>query len=510
MSERSIRSLLIANRGEIAVRIMATCRAMGIRTVSVFSEVDANLPHAWQADEAYPLGMGTLAETYLHQDKLIEIALRAGVDAVHPGYGFLSENAEFAQKVLAAGLLWVGPPADCIRDMGDKIAAREAALRAGVPIVPGYDGEEQTAERLQKEAEKIGYPVMIKASAGGGGKGMRIVQQPVAFGEALAQAKSEARNAFGDDRVFLEKYITSPRHIEVQVFSDTQGNHVHLFERECSIQRRHQKIVEESPSTAVDAATRAKITSEAVALARQIGYVGAGTVEFIMEPSGTLYFLEMNTRLQVEHPVTEGITGLDLVRWQLEVAMGKPLPLRQDEIHARGHAVEVRLYAENPEQGHLPSTGQLQHVGEPKLRGLRLDSGYAAGNDVTMHYDPMLAKMIGTGATREDAIRCVCAGLRQVSFAGVKTNRAYLLQILQHEAFMRGETYTSFLETYGDELQLPQPDVDAQAVAVAAFLLAGNDGSNASARGMGATISAAGDAQVAVWEQGKIRGFRNA
>ncbi len=499
---RSIRSILIANRGEIAMRIIATCKAMGIRTVTVYSEVDSQLPHALMSDSAYLLPGETLAETYLNQAALIEIAQQSGAEAIHPGYGFLSENAGFATKVAEAGLVFIGPPASCIATMGDKIAAREAAVKAGVPVVPGYDGDDQSEPRLKTEAENIGYPVMIKASAGGGGKGMRIVNDASAFADALAQAKSEALNAFGDDRVFLEKYITSPRHIEVQVFSDTHGSHVHLFERECSIQRRHQKIVEESPSPAVDEATRAHLTEAAVSLTQSIAYVGAGTVEYIMDQGGECYFLEMNTRLQVEHPVTEMITGLDLVRWQIMVAEGKPLPMVQGAIDQQGHAIEVRIYAENPAKGHIPSVGRIAHIGQPALRNMRLECGYADGTHVTMHYDPMLAKLVCWGETREEARQALLAALDDVPFAGVQTNRAYLQHILRHAAFIDGATYTHFLEQHEQELVATELTDVQCADALAAYLLAG--------KGTARREVANDQSTPALWDMDELAGFRNA
>lgn len=501
---RPIRSILIANRGEIAVRIIATCRSMGIRTITVYSEYDAELPHACLSDAAYPLGEGSLADTYLNQDKLLKIAEQAQVDAIHPGYGFLSENATFAQRITDAGLCFIGPPVSCIADMGDKIAARKAAEAAGVPVVPGYHGDDQQDSTLMREAGRIGYPVMVKASAGGGGKGMRIVERESDFAAALSQAKSEALNAFGDDSIFVEKYLTSPRHIEVQVFSDTQGHHLHLFERECSIQRRHQKIIEESPSPAIDDTTRQTLTDAAIALAQQIGYVGAGTVEFIMNGDGSVYFLEMNTRLQVEHPVTEAITGLDLVAWQIRVAQGEPLPLTQEHITRQGHAIECRLYAENPEQGYLPSTGTLQHLGRVRTRNVRLDSGYEAGNEVTMHYDPMLAKVIAWAETRDEATRTMQAALKDLTFAGVHTNRAQLGRILALPAFAEGRTTTDFLDREAEALLPPTPTADqtVTATAIAAYLL--------TCPSMLTRQSSAPSQRSSVWEQSLLTGFRNA
>ena len=472
-----INSVLIANRAEIAVRILTTCRSLGIRTVAVYSSHDAALPHVFLADEAYPLGSGTLHDTYLNQDKIIAIAQQAKVSAIHPGYGFLSENATFARKVIENGLRFIGPPPECIESMGDKIGSIALAKKAGVTTVPGYSGDDQSSATLLKEARLIGYPVMIKASAGGGGKGMRIVEQERDFFSALDQAQSEALHSFGDDRVLVEKYLVSPRHIEVQVFSDTHNNHLHLFERECSIQRRHQKIVEETPSTALTPELRAHVTSCATALTREIGYVNAGTVEFIMDQSGALYFLEMNTRLQVEHPITEAITGLDLVKLQIEIAEGKPIPFRQEEVTARGHAIECRLYAEDPYKGHLPASGEIKSMGTFStdgilpLRNVRLDAGYVRGNFISPFYDPMIAKVVSWGASRDDAIASMKEALARLTIDGVKNNGRYLQRILAHQAFVQGKTTTAFLTLYEKELLAPPCDAFDQALACAAFFL---------------------------------------
>lgn len=499
---KPIRTLLIANRGEIAVRIIRTCREMGIATVTVYSDADASLPHASLSDASYPLGDGTLADTYLNIDILIAIAKQAGADAVHPGYGFLSENATFAKAVKKAGLIFVGPSAEAIELMGDKIAAREAAEKAGLPLIPGYNGERQYADTLADEADKMGYPVMIKASAGGGGKGMRVVEQAADFNAALEEAKSEAQHAFGDDRIFLERFITSPRHIEVQVFSDSHGNHLHFFERECSIQRRHQKIIEESPSPALDDTLRQNITRTAVNIAKDIGYLGAGTVEFILDVDNSFYFLEMNTRLQVEHPVTEMVTGEDLVKLQILVAQGNALPMTQDEIVQHGHAIECRLYAEDPGKGFLPATGMLEYIGTPSAQHVRLDSGFAAGNEVTTRYDPMLAKLIAWAPTRKDAAETCCTSLNEVLFAGVKTNRAYLQRILQHAAFLSGDTYTHFVETHKDELLATELTDKQIAALIAAYLL--------QHRTRGAIASHAEDhAPPSAWASHTLAGFRN-
>jgi 3-methylcrotonyl-CoA carboxylase alpha subunit len=507
-----IRSILIANRGEIAVRIIATSRSMGIRTVAIASRADERSPHALLADALYVLGEGTqLSETYLNQDAIVEIAAKANVDAIHPGYGFLSENRKFAERVRAEGFIFIGPPADCIESMGDKIGARRAAISAGVPIVPGYDDENQDTDVLKREAARIGYPVLIKASAGGGGKGMRVVNDPKDFDQALAQARGEAENAFGDSRVFLEKYLTHPRHIEVQVFSDTHGNHLHLFERECSVQRRHQKIVEETPSMALDDESREWVTSRAVALARAIGYEGAGTIEFIMDADpdtgkGNLYFLEMNTRLQVEHPVTECVTGLDLVRLQILVAQGLPIPFSQEEVRQNGHAIECRIYAEDPLRGHLPSTGILQSIGGVPMRNVRLDCGFADGQEVTAYYDPMIAKLIAWGPTRSEAIETMQRALRSYAFAGLKTNVRYLERILDVVDFKKGMTFTNFLVTHEQELSMPQASDYDCALAIGAYLLC--SGSHGAGRVQ--QSSHAGKELSTVWGNSLLNGFRSA
>lgn len=508
-----IRSILIANRGEIAVRIIATCRSMGIKTIAIASRSDQRSPHALLADALYILGEGTqIAETYLNQDAIIEIARKADVDAIHPGYGFLSENRKFAERVRAEGFIFIGPPAECIESMGDKIAARRAAIAAGVPIVPGYDGENQDVDVLKSEAGRIGYPVLIKASAGGGGKGMRVVHDAREFDQALAQARGEAENAFGDSRVFLEKYLTHPRHIEVQVFSDTHGNHLHLFERECSIQRRHQKIIEETPSVALDDESRAWVTSRAVALARAIRYEGAGTIEFIMDADplsgkGNLYFLEMNTRLQVEHPVTECVTGLDLVRLQIMVAEGRPLPFTQEEVKQNGHAIECRIYAEDPLRGHLPSTGVLQFIGGVPMRNVRLDCGFADGQEVTAYYDPMIAKLIVWGESRHQAIKTMQRALRSYTFSGLKTNVRYLERILDVNAFREGMTFTNFLITHEQELDMRQTSEYDFALAIGAYLLCSGQSGPGSSQRLG---SSSGNELSTVWENSMLNGFRSA
>jgi 3-methylcrotonyl-CoA carboxylase alpha subunit len=413
-----------------------------------------------------------LADTYLNKQKIIAIAKACGADAIHPGYGFLSENADFCRMVEEAGLMFIGPSAEVIALMGDKIAARDTAQKAGVPLIPGYNGDKQDADTLKAEAEKIGYPVLVKASAGGGGKGMRVVEKPEDFAKSLQAAQAEAQNAFGDSRVFVERYITQPRHIEVQVFSDTHGNHVHLFERECSIQRRHQKIVEESPSPALDEVLRKHICDTAVNISRHINYRGAGTVEFILDTDGRFYFLEMNTRLQVEHPVTELVTGHDLVKWQILVAEGKLLPCQQEDLHQNGHAIEVRIYAEDPDNGFLPTTGTIEQVGEPHASALRFENGYANGNAVTVNYDPMLAKVAVWADDRASAAAKLCHVLDDVWFAGLKTNRAYLQRVLAHAAFLAGDTFTGFVQDHEDELKIQPLGNDEKAAMIAACAFA--------------------------------------
>jgi acetyl/propionyl-CoA carboxylase alpha subunit len=450
-----MRSVLIANRGEIARRVIRTARAMGIRTVAVFSEADAQAPFVREADVAVAIGPAPARESYLRPEKILAAARESGADSVHPGYGFLSENAEFAEAVIAAGLVWVGPKPASIRAMGLKDAAKALMQKAGVPVTPGYLGEDQSDERLAAEAEKIGFPVLIKAVAGGGGKGMRKVAAPAEFAAALASCRREAAGAFGDDRVLLEIYVQRPRHIEVQVFGDSHGNVVHLFERDCSLQRRHQKVIEEAPAPGMDEAVRAAICEAAMRAARAVDYEGAGTIEFIADASQGLradrvWFMEMNTRLQVEHPVTEAVTGVDLVEWQFRVAAGERLPLRQEEISLHGHAIEARLYAENPATGFLPSTGSLKHFVLPG--GLRVDSAVEAGSEVTGFYDPMIAKLIAHGASRAQAAARLAAACREVEVWPVKTNAAFLSNALADPAFLDGDVDTGFIERRSESL----------------------------------------------------------
>jgi propionyl-CoA carboxylase alpha chain/3-methylcrotonyl-CoA carboxylase alpha subunit len=449
-------SVLIANRGEIARRIIRTARELGVRTIAVYSEADANAPFVMEADAAILIGPAPAKESYLDPRKILAAAKQMGAEAIHPGYGFLSENAEFAQSVMDAGLVWIGPPPSAIRAMGLKDAAKAVMIEAGVPTTPGYLGEDQSVERLTAEAAKIGYPVLIKAVAGGGGKGMRKVERAEDFEAALGSCRREASAAFGDDRVLLEKYVTRPRHIEVQVFGDSHGNVVHLFERDCSLQRRHQKVIEDAPAPGMDAATREAVCAAAVKAAEAVNYVGAGTVEFIADASEGLradriWFMEMNTRLQVEHPVTEMVTGQDLVEWQLRVASGEPLPLEQDEITLDGWAMEARLYAENPATGFLPSTGKLKHFRLPE-GDVRVDSAVEEGGEVTPFYDPMIAKLIAHGADREDAAQRLAEACALVEVSPVKTNAAFLAKCASHPDFVDGAVDTGFIEARLEEL----------------------------------------------------------
>jgi len=461
--------ILIANRGEIACRVIRTARRMGIRTAAVYSEVDAGALHVAMADEAYPIGPAPARESYLSIPRLIDAARRAHAEAVHPGYGFLSENADFAEACTAADIVFIGPPASAIRAMGSKAAAKDLMAKAGVPTVPGYHGDDQGEAALAEAARRIGYPVLIKPSAGGGGKGMRPVAEARIFAASLATAKREALAAFGDERMLIEKYLTRPRHIEVQVFADRQGNTIHLFERDCSVQRRLQKVIEEAPGPGMEEERRRAIGAVAVAAARAVGYVGAGTVEFIAE-GDAFYFMEMNTRLQVEHPVTEMITGIDLVERQLRVAQGEPLPLAQEQITMSGHAVEARLYAEDPQRNFLPMTGRLRRLRQPQTApALRIDSGVREGDAVTVHYDPMLAKVIAWGEERGAALRRLAAGLGEYRIAGLATNRDFLLRILRHPAFVEGDFDTGFIDRHRAELIPPPAAAPRWALAAASL-----------------------------------------
>jgi len=445
--------ILIANRGEIACRIAQTCRRLGVRTVAVYSEADARARHVSLCDEAWLLGPAPARDSYLRTDLILDVARRSGAQAAHPGYGFLSENAEFAEACEQAGIVFIGPPAEAIRAMGSKSAAKAIMGEADVPLVPGYHGDEQDPAYLAERAEEIGYPVLIKASAGGGGKGMRQVDSAADFDAALASAKREATSSFGDERVLIEKFVLQPRHIEMQVFADTQDNAVHLFERDCSIQRRHQKVVEEAPAPGMTPERRREMGEAAVAAARAIGYVGAGTVEFIADRDGRFYFMEMNTRLQVEHPVTEMITGLDLVEWQLRVAGGEPLPRSQEQIGKNGHAFEARIYAEDPDRDFLPATGRIVYLSTPaETTHVRIDTGVRQGDEVSIHYDPMIAKLVVWDRDRSEALRRLRNALAGFRVVGPTTNLAFLSAVAAHPAFDTGEITTGFIAEHYEEL----------------------------------------------------------
>ena len=449
-----IKRLLIANRGEIALRIIRACREMGIESVAVYSEADRLAPHAAAADRAFLIGPASAAESYLSVPRLLEAARTSLADAVHPGYGFLSENAAFADACERAGLVWVGPPPAVIAQMGSKIDARRLMERAGVPVVPGETPDDQSDKGLRAAVDRVGLPALVKASAGGGGKGMRRVTRADEVADAIQAARREATAAFGDGTLYVERLVEKPRHIEVQVFGDAHGEVVHLFERECSVQRRHQKVIEESPSPAIAPDLRAKITAAAVQAARAAGYRNAGTIEFLVDlaGAGAFYFLEMNTRLQVEHPVTEQVAGVDLVRAQIVVAAGGRLPWSQASLTARGHAIEARVYAEDPGQGFLPQAGRLLLYREPRMPGVRVDAGIAEGGEVSVHYDPMLAKVIAHAETRDLAIARLVAALRAYPILGIRTNIPFLLRILDHWRFRAADVDTSFLDTDGAPL----------------------------------------------------------
>jgi acetyl-CoA carboxylase biotin carboxylase subunit len=456
MDQRKIEKLLIANRGEIAIRIARTCKSLGIATVAVFSDADANAPFVRDADEAFRLGPAPSGESYLNVPRILHAAKITGADAVHPGFGFLAENAEFAQAVIDAGLIFVGPRPDAIRAMGGKREAKRIATEAGVPVVPGYDGADQDPNVLAERAKAIGLPVLVKASAGGGGKGMRIVRREEDLAAAIEGARRESEKSFADGTLILEKYVDRPRHVEIQIFGDEHGNLVHFWERECSIQRRHQKIIEEAPSPALDRELRRTMGDAAIKLARAIGYTNAGTVEMIVAPGGEFYILEVNTRLQVEHPVTEAISDLDLVELQLRVARGEELPLDQEMIDTlmSGWAIECRIYAEDPAQGFLPQSGTIVDWTVPSAEFLRVDAGVETGSEVSIHYDPMLAKVIAWGVDRGQAIDRMRWSLEHMSVQGVRTNRDFLIAILAHERFWNGELHTHFIDDHmGDALR---------------------------------------------------------
>jgi 3-methylcrotonyl-CoA carboxylase alpha subunit len=465
----TIGKILIANRGEVAVRIIRACREMGIKTAQVYSEADAHSIPVYLADQAILIGPPSPSESYLRGDRIIDAALSTGCDAIHPGFGFLSENAGFAATVQAAGLTFIGPDPDAIRAMGLKTEALALVRKARVPTLPGYEGGSDDADYV-RAAQEIGYPVLVKATAGGGGKGMRIVRREADLIDAIQSARREAEKAFADNRVFLEKYIDNARHIEFQVFGDRQGNVVHLFERECSIQRRHQKIVEESPSPYLDNGLRAQMGEAAVNAAKAVNYVNAGTIEFIVDvDAGRFYFLEMNTRLQVEHPITEFVTGLDLVKLQIAVASGEPLPFRQQDLSQRGHSIECRVYAEDPANGFLPATGTILKAVEPQGPGIRVDTGVGTGDEITIHYDPMIAKLIVYGQNRADAMRRMDAALGQYVILGLTTNLRFLRDLINHPEFREGKATTALIERQFSEWTPPVEAVPDEALIAAAL-----------------------------------------
>jgi acetyl-CoA carboxylase biotin carboxylase subunit len=507
-----VRRLLIANRGEIAVRIIRACRELGLESVAVYSEADRAAPHVRLADAACLIGPAAPAESYLRIPAILEAARTSGADAIHPGYGFLSENAVFAGACAGAGLTFVGPPAEVIARMGSKLAARELMQDAGVPVVPGQRPADQSDDGVRAAARQVGMPLLIKASAGGGGKGMRTVREAHELDDAIAAARREAQAAFGDGTLYVERLIERPRHVEVQIMADRHGHIVHLFERECSVQRRHQKVIEETPSPVLTPALRARMGDAAVAAARAAGYVNAGTIEFLLDGQGdaaTFYFLEMNTRLQVEHPVTEEVTGVDLVRAQLAVASGDALPWTQSALSQRGHAIECRVYAEDPDQGFLPQAGRLLAFRPPEGPGIRVDAGVREGDTVSVHYDPLLAKLIARGETRDVAIDRLIAALRRFVVLGIRSNVPFLLRVLQHERFRRGDVDTGFLAEAHDELTRQGAGGDGRAMdslietaaAAAAWRAAqprgasSSSSSSSSASGSASSSSSPSDAQ---------------
>ncbi|BGP00592.1 hypothetical protein JCM10021v2_004280 [Rhodotorula toruloides] len=501
--------ILIANRGEIACRVIRTARRLGIKTVAVYSDPDKDSMHVKMADEAYWIGPAPSAESYLRMDRYIDICRRSGAQAIHPGYGFLSENAEFAKLLEKEGIVFIGPPKEAIRAMGSKAESKDIMLAAGVPCIPGWHpssssipaGEDpQSLPFLLARADEIGYPVLIKAVSGGGGKGMKIVGRREEFAEQLESAKREARKSFGDDEVLLERYITRPRHVEVQVFSDSHGNHLSLFERDCSVQRRHQKIIEEAPAPGLPNELRERLYEEARKAARAVGYRGAGTVEFILNADNIdeFFFCEMNVRLQVEHPVTEAVTGVDLVEWQLEVAAGNPIPLSQDQITCTGHAFECRVYAENPRNGFLPDTGRLLHHRPPASSdSVRMETGFEAGDEISVHYDPLLSKLIVRGEDRDAALRALRKALNEYQVVGPSTNLEFLGRLASNEAFIRAEVETGFIQKHYDELFPPLPSATPATLATSALYLAQRD-----------FLQYASQGQQSAWTDSKLAGFR--
>jgi propionyl-CoA carboxylase alpha chain len=473
-----IKKILIANRGEIALRVMRTAREMDIKTVAVYSEADRQALHVRYADEAVLIGPPPSSESYLRIDKIIAAAKQTGADAIHPGYGFLSENEDFAKRVEEAGLIFIGPSPQAIEIMGNKLAAKAAVAKFNVPLVPGTSEPIDDIKKAKRIAAQVGYPILIKASAGGGGKGMRIVEDEKSFQEQMERAVSEATSAFGDGSVFIEKYITKPRHIEFQIFGDQHGNIVHLFERECSIQRRHQKVIEEAPSSILTAEKRNAMGEAAVNVAKSCGYFGAGTVEFILDDQLNFYFLEMNTRLQVEHPVTEEITGLDLVRLQIKIAEGEKIPFQQEDIKMNGHAVEVRVYAEDPSNNFLPDIGTLTTYKRPQGHGIRVDDGFEQGMDIPFYYDPMIAKLISHSETRESAIKKMIRAIDEYEITGIETTLGFCRFVMTHDAFTSGNFDTRFVENYfrPEILHIQSGNEELVAAALAVTLMNGKNG----------------------------------
>ena len=492
------RKVLIANRGEIALRVIRACRELGIQTVAVYSEADAHAPHVRQADEAVLLGPAPASESYLKGHAIVAAAIRTGAEAVHPGYGFLSEREWFARAVRDAGLVWIGPPAEAIAAMGSKTAARQLAIAAGTPVVPGTTTALRDAEDAAEVADRFGYPVLLKAAAGGGGKGMRVVHTREELAPALASAQREARNAFGEDAVYVEKFIVGPRHVEIQVLGDMHGTMLHLGERECSVQRRHQKMIEEAPSVAVSPELRARMGAAAVAAARAAGYVNAGTCEFLLDATGEFYFLEMNTRIQVEHPVTELVTGIDLVEWQIRIAAGEKLPFAQEAIVPRGWAIECRITSEDPDNNFLPSTGRVQYLHLPSGPGVRWDGGVETGSEISLYYDPMLAKLIVWASTRAAAIARMHRALLELTIEGVDTSRDFHLRVMEDEEFRNGAIEIQWLERRMADLtaRTPPPDTVIRA-AIAGVLLAERE--RAAPRRANGVVPPAGDTSGSDW-----------
>jgi acetyl-CoA carboxylase biotin carboxylase subunit len=492
-----LKKILIANRGEIACRVIRACREMGIATVAVYSDADRAALHVRLADEAYHIGPPPSAESYLRADKILEAAKRSGAEAIHPGYGFLSENAEFVRQVAAAGVIFIGPPPEAMEAMGGKMSARKIAINAGVPVVPGTTEPLADADDAHATAAEFGYPVMLKASAGGGGKGMRLVESEAELKSSFAAAQSEALASFGDDAVYLEKAVVRPRHIEIQVFSDTHGNHVHLGERECSIQRRHQKVIEECPSPIDSAELRAEMGACAVMVAKAVNYVGAGTVEFLVsDVDRSFYFLEMNTRLQVEHPVTELVTGIDLVREQISVAAGEPLSFTQDDIRMNGHAIECRIYAEDSENNFMPSPGRITRLRVPHGPGVRDDGGVYEGGEVSIFYDPMISKFAVHGRTRNEALGRLRRALREYEIGGIKTTLPFFREVADDEEFIEGKLDTGFISRFNERRQTDGPDEETRDIAVIAAAIAYSDGREAEK-----AVATSGDSRPSRWRR---------